>query len=253
MWAAALIAAAFAADGPRAAVDSALDRIPPRCRLARTVRRVASLHDAGVAWADTLAQLERETTGLPWIHVVPNAAVLTAGLLYGAGDFTTTIALTVRGGLDTDSNGPRPGRSRGCCAARRPSRRSGPSRWRTGCAAPSSVSTGLASATWRRVRTGWRFRVGAFQPRGFPAWGVSAWGVSDRRRSGSAIRSSHSRRRPRSGAVSASVRGSAARRVTAAATGPGSAAAGASVVIAAMAASRAVRDSSDRGGPRAWR
>ncbi|MFE2030204.1 ADP-ribosylglycohydrolase family protein [Streptomyces hygroscopicus] len=105
MWAAALIAAAFTADGPRAAVDDALDLIPARCRLARTVRRAVSLHDAGVGWAATLDQLERETAGLPWIHVVPNAAVLTAGLLHGAGDFTTTIALTVRGGLDTDSNG----------------------------------------------------------------------------------------------------------------------------------------------------
>lgn len=105
MWAAALIAAAFTADGPRTAVEAALDRVPPRCRLARTVRRAASLYDAGVTWPDALDQLERETSGLPWIHTVPNAAVLTAGLLYGAGDFTTTITLTVRGGLDTDSNG----------------------------------------------------------------------------------------------------------------------------------------------------
>lgn len=46
-----------------------------------------------------------ETGHLGWIHTVPNAAVITAGLLYGAGDFTSTISLTVRGGLDTDSNG----------------------------------------------------------------------------------------------------------------------------------------------------
>ncbi|MCP9205894.1 ADP-ribosylglycohydrolase family protein [Streptomyces sp. NEAU-Y11] len=105
MWAAALIAAAFTADGPREAVEEALTPIPPRCRLARVVRRAASLYDAGVDWADALDQLERETAGLPWIHVVPNAAVITAGLLYGAGDFTATLALTVRGGLDTDSNG----------------------------------------------------------------------------------------------------------------------------------------------------
>src|SRR6185312_10240758 len=46
-----------------------------------------------------------ETAGLGWIHTVPNVAVLTAGLLYGDGDFTRTLTLTVRGGLDTDSNG----------------------------------------------------------------------------------------------------------------------------------------------------
>ncbi|MEV3992720.1 ADP-ribosylglycohydrolase family protein [Streptomyces sp. NPDC049837] len=105
MWAAALVAAAFTAPGPRAAVEAALERIPASCRLARVVRHVVALHDAGVTWSDALTEAERETAGLHWIHAVPNAAVITAGLLYGGGDFTRTITLTVRGGLDTDSNG----------------------------------------------------------------------------------------------------------------------------------------------------
>ncbi|MER7108301.1 ADP-ribosylglycohydrolase family protein [Streptomyces sp. NPDC000229] len=105
MWAAALVAAAFTAPGPRAAVETALDRIPASSRLSRTVRHMVALHEAGLTWADALAEAERETAGLHWIHAVPNAAVITAGLLYGDGDFTRTIALTVRGGLDTDSNG----------------------------------------------------------------------------------------------------------------------------------------------------
>jgi ADP-ribosylglycohydrolase len=58
-----------------------------------------------MTWEDTLTTVAEETARLNWIHTVPNAAVLTAGLLYGDGDFTRTIALTVRGGLDTDSNG----------------------------------------------------------------------------------------------------------------------------------------------------
>ncbi|MEU6343809.1 ADP-ribosylglycohydrolase family protein [Streptomyces sp. NPDC046977] len=105
MWAAALIAAAFTAPDARDALEAALTQIPPGCRLSRTVRRTMALHEAGLGWADTLADLEQETGHLHWIHVVPNAAVITAGLLYGQGDFTSTIALTVRGGLDTDSNG----------------------------------------------------------------------------------------------------------------------------------------------------
>ncbi|MEU0741520.1 ADP-ribosylglycohydrolase family protein [Streptomyces sp. NPDC006134] len=105
MWAAALVSAAFTAATVREAVEQALAVIPAGSRLARTVRRVVSLHDAGMAWEDTLATVSEETAGLGWIHVVPNAAVLTAGLLYGDGDFTRTVALTVRGGLDTDSNG----------------------------------------------------------------------------------------------------------------------------------------------------
>ncbi|MDQ0993911.1 ADP-ribosylglycohydrolase family protein [Streptomyces sp. V3I7] len=105
MWAAALISAAFTAPTVREAVETALMVIPASSRLARTIRRVVSLHEARLGWAETLGTLAEETSGLGWIHTVPNAAVLTAGLLYGDGDFTRTIALTVRGGLDTDSNG----------------------------------------------------------------------------------------------------------------------------------------------------
>lgn len=105
MWAAALISAAFTAPTVRQAIDSALTVVPASCRLARTVRRVVSLHETRLSWEDTLSTLSEETAGLGWIHTVPNVAVLTAGLLYGDGDFTRTLALTVRGGLDTDSNG----------------------------------------------------------------------------------------------------------------------------------------------------
>ncbi|MGW5326701.1 ADP-ribosylglycohydrolase family protein [Streptomyces sp. NPDC004014] len=105
MWAAALIASAFTARDVREALESALAVIPASSRLARTLRRVTSLHEARLSWEETLDTVSGETAGLGWIHTVPNAAVLTAGLLYGGGDFTRTVALTVRGGLDTDSNG----------------------------------------------------------------------------------------------------------------------------------------------------
>jgi ADP-ribosylglycohydrolase len=105
MFAAALIAAAFTAPTVRHALDEALAVVPASSRLARTVRRVVALHATRMTWEDTLTTMEAETAGLGWIHTVPNIAVLTAGLLYGDGDFTRTITLTVRGGLDTDSNG----------------------------------------------------------------------------------------------------------------------------------------------------
>ncbi|MGW3354880.1 ADP-ribosylglycohydrolase family protein [Streptomyces bungoensis] len=105
MWAAALISAAFTAPTVRDALESALAVIPASSRLARTVRRVVSLFETRLSWEETLATVSSETAGLGWIHTVPNAAVLTAGLLYGDGDFTRTVTLTVRGGLDTDSNG----------------------------------------------------------------------------------------------------------------------------------------------------
>lgn len=122
MWAAALVAAAFTASSARTALDAALSTIPASCRLARVVRRTTSLHDARLSWEETLATVERETAGLGWIHTVPNAAVITAALLHGGGDFTHTLALTVRGGLDTDSNGATAGSVAGvlCGAAALP-------------------------------------------------------------------------------------------------------------------------------------
>ena len=71
-----------------------------RCRdpgeqpLARTVRpMVVTLHDdAAELGGDARHGRARRPAGLGWIHTVPNAAVLTAGLLYGDGDFTRTIA-----------------------------------------------------------------------------------------------------------------------------------------------------------------
>ncbi|WP_338702054.1 ADP-ribosylglycohydrolase family protein [Streptomyces sp. Q6] len=122
MWAAALVSAAFTAPTPRAALDTALTVIPASSRLARVVRRTVSLHESRLTWEETLATIEEETGGLGWIHTVPNAAVITAGLLYGDGDFTRTVTLTVRGGLDTDSNGATAGSVAGvlCGAAELP-------------------------------------------------------------------------------------------------------------------------------------
>ncbi|MEU3830648.1 ADP-ribosylglycohydrolase family protein [Streptomyces sp. SID486] len=126
MWAAALISAAFTAATVRDALETALTVVPASSRLARTVRRVVTLHEARLPWEETLATVSGETAGLGWIHTVPNAAVLTAGLLYGDGDFTRTITLTVRGGLDTDSNGA----TAGSVAGVRTGADAIPARWR---------------------------------------------------------------------------------------------------------------------------
>ncbi|MFB7406040.1 ADP-ribosylglycohydrolase family protein [Streptomyces sp. NPDC056202] len=154
MWAAALIAAAFTAPDVRSALEASLERIPAGCRLARTVRDTAALHEAGLDWSATLATQAVRTAGLGWIHTVPNAAVLTAGLLYGEGDFTRTIALTVRGGLDTDSNGATAGSVAGvrCGAAAIPPRWSEPLRDRVRSAVFGSDGVGIRELAERTVR-----------------------------------------------------------------------------------------------------
>jgi ADP-ribosylglycohydrolase len=116
MWCAALVAAAFTAASAEETIDSALAVVPAHSRLFETVGQVRDWWAAGLSWAETRDRIETEHGRISWVHMLPNAAVLSAGLLYGAGDFDRTIGLTVAGGLDTDSNGATAGSVAGILA-----------------------------------------------------------------------------------------------------------------------------------------
>jgi ADP-ribosylglycohydrolase len=105
MWAAALVAAAFDAPSSRAVVAESLRHVPPGSRLAEAVRSMLQAYDDGLSWEEAVGRAEETLGHYHWVHTVNNAAALAAGILWGDGDFTTTIGLTVQAGLDTDSNG----------------------------------------------------------------------------------------------------------------------------------------------------
>lgn len=105
MWVAALVACAFTADGPRQALEASLAHIPPGCRLAESLRDVLALHAGNVTWERALEQIQSRYGHYSWVHTVNNAAVVAAGLLWGDGDYSSTVGLTVQAGWDTDSNG----------------------------------------------------------------------------------------------------------------------------------------------------
>ncbi|MFF4305470.1 ADP-ribosylglycohydrolase family protein [Streptomyces sp. NPDC001601] len=104
MWAAALVAAAFTGTA-RQAVESSLTCVPPGSRLAEAIRFVLGRHAAGDTWEEARAAIEERYGHYSWVHTVNNATLVVAGLLWGDGDFTATVGLTVQGGWDTDSNG----------------------------------------------------------------------------------------------------------------------------------------------------
>jgi ADP-ribosylglycohydrolase len=105
MWAAALIAACLVASDMRSALVTSLDHIPPRSRLAEALRHVLGLHASGLGWSEARDALEAGYGHYSWVHTIPNAAIVAAGLLWGDGDFSRTVGLVVQAGLDTDSNG----------------------------------------------------------------------------------------------------------------------------------------------------
>ena len=106
MWVAAVIAAAFTAPTMRSALEAGLREIPPHSRLAEAIRGVFALCDQGLDWEAARDAMETRFYGTySFVHTINNAAVVTAALLWGEGDFTRTIGLAVQGGWDTDCNG----------------------------------------------------------------------------------------------------------------------------------------------------
>lgn len=105
MWSAALNAAAFTAQTPRAAIKLSLGVVPPRSRLAEAVRDVLAWYDEGLSWTAARSRIGEGYGHYSWVHTINNAALVTLGLLWSEDDYTTAVGRTVMSGLDTDSNG----------------------------------------------------------------------------------------------------------------------------------------------------
>ena len=103
-WAAALVSAAFAFDNAEDALRVARHFVPDQSRLAEALDGIKKLHRSGATAVDALDWIDRELGHYNWVHTIHNAAAIAAGLLWGT-DFTTSVALTIAAGRDTDSSG----------------------------------------------------------------------------------------------------------------------------------------------------
>ncbi len=105
MFWAAVIAGAIAHAEVGKALSVGLGEIPRDCELAGLINRTLAWYEEGREWEQTVQQIYEACAGMHPVHVINNAALTVAGLLYGAGDFERTITLTVSAGLDTDCTG----------------------------------------------------------------------------------------------------------------------------------------------------
>ncbi|MET8773994.1 ADP-ribosylglycohydrolase family protein [Nocardia sp. NPDC004654] len=99
-----------------AALIAAQNVLPPRSRLAIALGEVRADYERGLSWEQAVDDIDARHGGYNWVHAIPNACRVAAGLLWGKGDFTRTIALTVQSGADTDSNGATAGSVAGILA-----------------------------------------------------------------------------------------------------------------------------------------
>ncbi len=114
MFVAATIAAAFVTTDVEGAIEQGLGVVPPESRLAEAIRFALELPHRAADWERALDLLYARYGHLHWVHTINNAALVTAALLYGEGDFTRTVTLAVMGGWDTDCNGATAGSVIGC-------------------------------------------------------------------------------------------------------------------------------------------
>lgn len=102
LWAAALVAAAFAADSAEEALRSAASVVPPGSRLAEVLDEVMRLAATGAAREAALDWVDQSLGHYSWVHTLNNAALIALALLWGE-SFTEACAISIAGGRDTDS------------------------------------------------------------------------------------------------------------------------------------------------------
>ena len=108
MYISAMLAAAAVTDDVSDVIRCGLAQIPASSRLYARVNDVLDGFWGGVPATDCFAhihQLYNEHTSYGWCHTIPNAMIVTASLLYGAGDFGKSICMAVQAAFDTDCNG----------------------------------------------------------------------------------------------------------------------------------------------------
>lgn len=108
MFISAMIAAAAVSDDIRTVIETGLAYVPENSRLARDVKKVIALYDAGTAAEEIISAIQtdyNEYTKHGWCCTNSNAMIVTMALLCGEKDFGKSICLAVQSGFDTDCNG----------------------------------------------------------------------------------------------------------------------------------------------------
>lgn len=126
--AAALAEAAGGETDVHGCLAAGLRVVPPRSRFAQAVRDGVAAAREEHRFDSVVDRLHAAYGRYHWVHVLPNAALLTAALTHADGDFTGSICRAVSGGWDTDSNGATAGSLAGLLAGRPDAL---PDRWTT--------------------------------------------------------------------------------------------------------------------------
>jgi ADP-ribosylglycohydrolase len=76
--------------------------VPPASRLREALQAVLDRHARGGTHVMALDWVDQALGHYPWVHTLPNAALIAIALLWGR-DFMEATAISIEGGRDTDS------------------------------------------------------------------------------------------------------------------------------------------------------
>ncbi len=108
MWVAGMLAAAFVLDETEAVIKTGLSQIPGNSRLFEAISGLLDLRHRGATYEQALDFVRvkwNEEQPHAWCHTISNASIVAIALLWGKGNFETTICMAVMPGFDTDCNG----------------------------------------------------------------------------------------------------------------------------------------------------
>ena len=105
MFFAAAIAEAAVSENLEHVLLTALKVVPAESRFAKAVISAMAIARDNREWETVVDRLYEEHLDLFWVHTINNAALVTAALIHGNGDFERTICSVVMGGWDADCNG----------------------------------------------------------------------------------------------------------------------------------------------------
>lgn len=105
MFTASVESAAFFIADARRLIDIGLSKIPEDCRVARAVRLAVDSFDSGLELRAARDRIVDDSADLGWFQAPANVAFVILGLLYGGGDFKSSLTAAVNCGDDTDCTG----------------------------------------------------------------------------------------------------------------------------------------------------
>ena len=108
MFVSAMLACAAVTDSIEDIIKGGLAQIPKKSRLYDAVTKIMTDYKNGVSLEECYDYIHAaydEHTDHGWCHVISNAMIVVAALLYGEGDFGKSICMAVQTAFDTDCNG----------------------------------------------------------------------------------------------------------------------------------------------------